>query len=494
MFIEPLRFCIIEIVKGMIHPSTPETLDDAKALIARLIAHIERLEDRLEALEKTPRNSSKPPSSEHPHNKTTKPKKRSGKKRGGQKGHPKQERPVVPPEQVDKFVDSFPTCCEGCHAVLPRCSVEKEIYQQWEIPEIKPFITQTTAHVVQCPECKRRNTGPTTEQQRCGYGPRVDATVAQMMMESGASKRQVAELMSEVYQVPMSPASVVAAQTRVSQAVQLAVTETHEAAKQELHKHADETPWKEGTKRGYLWTLVTPVATVFVIAMSRAGDVARALLGTSGTLVTDRYSGYLWWAGALHQFCWAHLKRDFVAMSERTGLASEVGAKLVEETERMFWWWSRFKNAEMSRKDFDIVMRGLQERVKWQLQRGVRARDKKARGLCKTLLRNEASLWVFLSTEGVEPTNNAAEQAVRHGVLWRKRSHGTQSEKGSRFVERMLTVRATLRAQKRGTFEYLVKACEAHRKGLPSPSLLKDPSPSARQILRKESIGLGPPR
>jgi transposase len=250
-------------------------------------------------------------------------------------------------------------------------------------------------------------------------------------------------------------------------------------AKTQQVKNADETRTKEKNKHGYMWVVVTSTVVVFVIAMSRAGQVAEDLLGAggesgeAGVLGTDRYSGYLWWHSEWHQFCWAHLKREFVAMSERPGSVGEVGKKLVGEVEQMFAWWAQLKSAELSRQDFELKMLDLQDRVGALLEEGrANKTDKKTRGLCKNLLRHWSSLWVFVKKDGVEPTNNAAERAVRRWVMWRKTSYGTQSEAGSRFVERIMTVRATLRLQGRSVFSYIVEACEAARAGLTAPSLI----------------------
>jgi transposase len=482
MFRIAIRLNLLLLVAVASTPPTPlpvpSTLEEALVVIAQMAARIEVLEEKLR---KSSSNSSKPPSSDGPARKAKQKskKKRSGRKPGGQPGHVKHEREMVPPEHVDESTEAWPEQCEHCQVQLPKVSADAKVYQQFEIPVIKPLVRQITAHEVNCPGCGLRNRAPTTQEQRCGYGPRVDAVVTTLMGNAAVSKRAAAEIINEMFSVPISAASVVAAQTRASDAMAQPVEEARVAAKTQQVKNADETRTKEKNKYGYMWVVVTSTVVVFVIAMSRARQVAEDLLGAGGergeggVLGTDRYSGYLWWHCEWHQFCWAHLKREFVAMSERPGHVGEVGKKLVAEVDQMFAWWAQVKSGELSRQDFELKMLDLEDRVGGLLEEGrANKTDKKTRGLCKNLLNHWSSLWAFVNKDGVEPTNNSAERAVRHWVMWRKRSYGTQSEASSRFVERIMTVRATLRLQGRSVFNYIVEACQAARAGLTAPSLI----------------------
>ena len=244
-------------------------------------------------------------------------------------------------------------------------------------------------------------------------------------------------------------------------------------AQAQPRKNADESPWKQGATRGYLWVCVTAFVTVFLIQATRAEVAARALLGKAvGVLGTDRYSGYAWWPMAWRQVCWAHLIRDFHAITQRGGSSGVLGAALETEAERMFGWWQRMKAGELKRTTFQAYMRPLRKRVEALLWEGRSDLHEKTAGTCQKMWDQRAAFWTFVTLDGVEPTNNAAEQALRFGVVWRKMCYGTKSQSGSEFVARILTVHATLRQQGRTMYAFLRAACQAHRVGTTAPSLL----------------------
>src|SRR5271155_4548404 len=241
---------------------------------------------------------------------------------------------------------------------------------------------------------------------------------------------------------------------------------------QELLKQADETGWIEGLRKVYLWTIVTPLVSVFVIAYGRTKDLARSMLGPGGILVSDRLASYYFWPSWLHQFCWAHLERRFAEFLLSDESSHKVGAQLLVQVRHMSEFWYRVRDGTQSRRSFKRSMAPIRRSVKSLLQEGAACTDPEVAGTCQELLDHEASLWTFVRHEGVEPTNNASERALRHGVLYRRACFGTQSERGSRFVERMLTTRATLRAQSRNVMAFVVAACQARLAGTAAPSLL----------------------
>ena len=141
-------------------------------------------------------------------------------------------------------------------------------------------------------------------------------------------------------------------------------------------------------------------------------------------------------------------------------------------TGEMFTWWHRVREGTLKRSTFRFYMTPLRHEVERLLEAGSQCSMPKTAGTCRDILKRRQALWTFVQVEGVEPTNNAAERAIRPGVLWRKGSAGTQSEAGSRFVESMLTVVSTLKQQQRNVFAYLTAACEAALRGEAAPSLL----------------------
>jgi transposase len=191
-----------------------------------------------------------------------------------------------------------------------------------------------------------------------------------------------------------------------------------------------------------------------------------------GWLISDRWSAYDWYDSGLRQVCWAHLTRDFQGFIERGGRGGRIGRKLMAERDRMFKWWHRVRDGTLEREEFQRRMRHVEQKVGELLRQAQTCGEKKTAGIARRILRLEKCLWVFVEVPGVEPTNNYAERTIRQGVIYRKISFGTRSERGSRFVERILTVVTTLKVQNRNPLEFLTEALWAHRRGLPPPSLL----------------------
>src|SRR5512137_239274 len=191
-----------------------------------------------------------------------------------------------------------------------------------------------------------------------------------------------------------------------------------------------------------------------------------------GFLVVDRWAAYRWVARGMRQLCWAHLIRDFACFAERGGAGGKIGEKLLARAEIMFRWWHRIRDGTLTRRTFQRRMKRLERSVGRLLRKAAVCGDAKIEGMAKEILKHEPALWTFVYAEGVEPTNNAAERALRSAVIWRKVSFGTDSERGSRYVERILTVVTTLKQQHRHALDYLTAACEAALYCRQPPSLL----------------------
>jgi transposase len=172
------------------------------------------------------------------------------------------------------------------------------------------------------------------------------------------------------------------------------------------------------------------------------------------------------------QLCWAHLRRDFQAMIDRGGAAKPIGEALLDHADALFAWWRRVRDGTLARSTLQTYVGPLRAAFRHDLERGLGCGCAKTAGTCRELLADEKHLWTFVWRAGIEPTNNAAERALRHAVLWRKSSFGTDSAVGSRFVERLLTVVATCRQQGRDLFAYLTACHRAALNRQPLPSLL----------------------
>jgi transposase len=458
---------------------------EAQAYIRALETRVEALEAMVQALQEhnralqeqlhqTSRNSSRPPSSDPPHSERPH-RPRSQRRRGGQPGHPGHTRPLLPVEAVDEVVVIKPEQCAHCHAPLSGDDPKPWRHQVIEIPPITPVVTEYQWHQLVCAACGEVTRAPWPAGVPSGtYGPRVQATVSLCTGAYRLSKRTTQHMMDEVFGVPMSVGTIGPLEQATTAAVAAPVEEARRYVHEQEVAHLDETSWRQGGKRAWLWVAVTSWVTVFVVRMSRGGQVARELLGEtfSGILVTDRYSAYNWYPVRWRQLCWAHLLRDFEAMRSRGGRSEEIGDALLAQAHQMFTWWHRVREGTLQRSSFRSYMTPLRREVERLLEAGSRCGVPKTAGTCRDILKRREALWTFVQVEGVEPTNNTAERSIRPGVLWRKGSFGTQSAEGSRFVESMMTVVATLKQQRRNVLEYLTAACEAALRGEAAPSLL----------------------
>jgi transposase len=453
------------------------------ATIAELRRRLTQTEREAQALrERVGRNagnSSMPPSANPPDAPKAKPgKKRSGRKRGGQPGHPPANRPLLPPEQLtEPPIACIPHTCEHCAAALSGTDPWPFLHQVIELPPITPEIREYQRHVLCCSRCGESTRGQLPDGVPEGaFGPRLQAFISLCTGCYHLSKRQVEELLSTAYNVPISLGSI----TRIEQAVSAAIAEPVAEAQTQVRQtdvvHADETPWKQQPNKASLWLAVTSYLAIFMIRDKRDSQSARVLLGTnfSGILVSDRYAAYHW--VKRRQLCWAHLRRDWQAMIERGGSSRRIGRRLRELTDEMFRQWRHVRDGTLTHDQFRFRMISLRHEVGALLRQGSGCAQAKTAGTCRDILEHESALWTFMNVAGVEPTNNAAERALRQAVLWRKKSFGTRSAAGSQYVERILTVVASCRLQGRNVLEYLTSACEAALCNESAPTLLPGPS------------------
>src|SRR5205823_5775068 len=305
-------------------------------------------------------------------------------------------------------------------------------------------------------------------------GPGLAAAMAYPSGARHDSKRGVAEVVGTVFGVPRALGTVSAVEQETSAALAEPYAEAAAAVRQAPCKNADETGWKQAGKRCWLWTAVTHSVAYFLIHAGRGGAALAALLGETieGIVTSDRWSAYHRLELYRRQLCWAHLIRDFQALVERGGRAAAIGEQLLCFAEDVFHWWYRVRDGTLQRASLRSYIDNQRPWLRDLLQSGAASGCAKTAAFCANLLELEPALWTFVRAEGVEPTNNAAERALRPAVLWRRRSFGCHSEEGCRFVERMLTVVQTLRLQEREVIDYLAAAIAAHRHGLPVPKLL----------------------
>ena len=482
--------------------------------VAALLARVADLEEKLRA---DSSNSSKPPSSDRPGAPRPPKKEPSGRRPGGQPGHKGTTRPLAPPEKVDHVNDYRPSHCGRCGMELTGSDPDPFRQQFVDIRLVEPTVTESRLHLLGC-LC-----GATTRAElpsnvpQGAFGPNVQALAGVLSGCYRLSKRNVEQILSDVFFVDISLGSIKSREDATSDALLAPFEEAKGYVQAQPCLHADETGWRQkpdepakadektaeadpkkpaestiddakqradGQKRAraWLWTAVTPLMALFLIRRSRGSRSAKELIGACyrGIVNSDRWSGYNWILLHLRQICWAHLKRDFKKIAERGGEAKIIGEGLLACAKELFRLWHRVRDGTLKRSSFQTYVSPIRSRVHDLLSQGAASADSKVAGMCSKILKVEPALWTFVRVPGVEPTNNAAERAIRPAVIWRKTSFGTQSQSGSTFVERMLTVVTSLRLQKRNVLAFVTAACTAALEGRPPPSLLPEkPAASA---------------
>jgi len=344
-----------------------------------------------------------------------------------------------------------------------------------------PLMTEYRRHTLRCVACGAQTQAPWPADMPTGsFGPRLQATAGFLSGRSGASHREGQEVLAALFHADVSLGSIPALEQAVSEALAHPVAEATRYVQQQPVRNADETGWREKTKRLWLWVSATPLVTVFRVLAVRGAAGAKELLGDDGLGVvgTDRWAAYNWLDPRRRQLCWAHLKRDFMAFLARGGESAPIGQALLADERQLFALWYRVRDGTLAWADFQVAMLPVMERVGSLLHEGAEGAEKRTGRTCRNLLKLEVALWTFVWEADVEPTNNSAERPLRRAVLWRRRSFGTQSAAGSHFVERILTAVTTLRQQQRDVLDYLTAACAAVLCGDKPPSLL----PSVRPL------------
>jgi transposase len=468
----------------------PRTLDEALGLLqvvcaelAALRAENARLQARVQELEarlgQNSTNSSRPPSSDPPETPPRPPGPPRGRKRGGQPGHPPHQRALVPPEHVDQIIAHWPTHCRRCQTPLaPLAAGEPVRHQVTELPPVRAVVTEHQLQHVQCAACGTTTCAVLPAEVPAGaFGPRLQATVAVLSGRYRLSRREVVGVCTDVLGAPLAVGSVDRLCQATARALAAPMAALEAAVQQAAAAHADETGWREAGQRCWLWVLVTAVATIFTLAPSRGRGVIQGLLGVTfaGYLISDRWAAYTWIDPTRRQVCWAHLKRDFQKLVDYGGPGRAIGQDALRLLGGLFGAWADLRADPTQRARFGRRARQYQWRLRRVLERGQQCGCEKTAHFCTALLKLWPALWTFVTVPGIEPTNNAAEQASRPAVLWRKGSFGTQSAAGNRFVERLLSVAATCKQHDRSLLAYLTAVCTAAQAGQPIPSLLPAP-------------------
>jgi transposase len=461
----------LETAGEVLSPAVRAALMGLEQTVSRLEERVRELEIRLQ-LNST--NSSLPPSRDPPGVERT-PKKPTGKKRGGQKGHPGHHRQRIAAERVDQVVEHRPEACGHCGHSLAGAEEAKapRVHQVVEMPPVRALVTEHRMRCVRCPGCRKltRASLPAEVGGR-HFGPGLVALGSLLNGRYRMSRRETVDLLGRLLDLPApSLGSTEAFAREASAALKPAYQEARSEVLRSGSVGVDETPWKLAGGKQWLWTATALRATLFHLGAGRGSEELRRFLGSSfgGVVNSDRWCAYQMYER--RQLCWAHLTRNFRKLALRGGKAVPFAERGEAACGRVFQLWWDLQQGNLDRAQLGKKIEPVRARLRRLLREGSASPDKRVAGFCRNVLKLWPSLWTFVK-EAVEPTNNAAERALRGAVLWRKSCFGSQSEDGLRYTERMLTLTATARQQKVHPLDYLIRAVSALRSGTAAPTLL----------------------
>jgi transposase len=442
--------------------STPEPVRayiiHLERMIGQMQQRLELVEKRTEKLEartkKNSQNSSKPPSSDSPFNKQKKNAKKSKRKRGGQKGHKGHKQQMLDPTDTKNV---FPESCPcGQMALDPDTIKPFYTHQHIELPKIKLDVNHLILHKGKCRCCGKSVKANIPFHLRSGYGARLSAVISELSGSHGASRQTVQDFCQSVFSLPISTGGIQRIIDRSSAAIKPIYSAIGDHARKQDVNGIDETSWFKCGKLQWLWAMVNPVVAFFMIHPNRSKEAFLQLIADwKGILISDHYGVYVNWVNK-RQACLAHLIRKAKALTEMKDESIKSFGQSIHKKLQLLCHWAKKPPNEKQWTEFYSELLLL-----LMLHEGA---DDPAGQLARSIGKQLESLWVFLDDNGVEPTNNRSERALRFGVLWRKRSHGTQSDKGNRWVERILSLKQTCRMRALPVFPVLENAIDAYFK------------------------------
>ncbi|MHC1742930.1 MAG: IS66 family transposase [Syntrophobacteraceae bacterium] len=458
-----------------------KVLLEMDARIRALEEQVLALQKKIASLSSNSTNSSKPPSSDGPQVTKPKKKKKSSRSSGGQKGHKGTKRELLPVEQMDDVFDHYPSTCAKCSAPLDPLTCEEssapERYQTFELPEIRPIMNEYRCHELGCTCGHRTRAVLPPEVARTQFGPRVHGAIAYLTSVHRIGRRGIMEILNTFFGLRLCLGSVCNCIDRISPELEPVSEEVRQSLGESGNLNIDETGWKCKGNRRYLWVFVSPLAVYFSIAISRGAKVLRSVLGEAfgGVISSDDQSAYSsYHKNGVRQLCWAHLIRKLKGLKDsRSSPEAYVFSKnMLKKVGHIFSCWHAFREGFIDRQELLNATALMRARMKRYCTAYLNSPDPELRTRAKRTLDNWPHLFTFLTHEGVEPTNNRAERAVRPAVQWRKLCFGNQSEDGERFTERILTVTRTCQLQEKNPFHFLSELMAAAFNRSPRPGLL----------------------
>jgi transposase len=462
--------------------------------VAEQTKRIADLERQLALRQQNSTTTSKPPSSDGlaGRQRTRGRREKSRRKRGGQPGHPGHCRPLVPPERVNATVELLPAVCRHCDHPLRAdqrvLAGPPRRHQVTELPPIEAHITEYQCPPVVCPSCGKTTQAPLPDEIEGQFGPQLTALIAYLTVVCRLPRLVVQRLLEGALQIPISVGSTQKAWEEASAAVAGPCEELERALPQQPVLNCDETGHRTNGQKRWLWALVAPTFIFYTIAASRGADVLRRLLGETfpGILGSDRLPTYVTYASGLRQFCWAHFTRNLLSAQElaKTASAKRFCHDALARQKRLFRLWHRHRGdptargGPITREQLITKARPIEQAFFALGDRYVNAANTDVSNLARALFVHNQHFFTFVHEDGVEPTNNAAERALRTAVQWRKIMFGNRSPDGEIAVARLLTVTRTCQLQQLNALVYLTAAIRCHRRRGAIASLLrKQPTP-----------------
>jgi transposase len=446
--------------------------------IEALLRRVAQLERELAAARKNSSNSSKPPSSD-----ITKPPPpssaggQSKRKIGGQPNHPKHERPPFPPNQVDRVRHHRLSRCPNCGGDLSPASETPQVLQQAELVPKPIRITEHRAYAYWCKHCQQPHDAPLPSAVEAAglLGPRLRAFVAFLKSAGHASFSTVRTFLKDVLGLTVSRGYLAKVLHQVSGVLKRPYDELRQRLPREKALNADETGHKENGRRPWTWCFRAEDFTVYHIADSRGADILYETLGADfrGVLGCDYFSAYrryLHEVGPPTQFCLAHLIRDVKFLTTLTDRPTRnYGTRLLDALRELFHIVHR--REKMRERRWMWRLTDQRERI-LSLARTRVPHTREAGNLAERFRRHGDAYFEFILSPRIDPTNNRAEQAIRHVVIDRRITQGTRGQTGRNWCERAWSVLATCAQQGRSAFDYYLQAIQHHLTGQPVPSLI----------------------
>lgn len=443
---------------------TEEKLAKTEDLLKQALDRILKLEEQIN---KNSNNSSKPPSTDQKSNKPNKSRKSNDTRKGI-------NRQLYPPERVDKRIECSLENCPHCNSQNLNLWSNVEILQQVDLPEVRATVTEYILQKFHCADCRKNSKADLP----CGipfsaFGPRVMALLTTLTGGYLMPKRDACQLIQDLYAIDIGLGSVPNIEERVAEALSVVSERIHQyILDSKLCKHLDETGWRDSGKRHYAWIVCNTEATAVKIFQSRSSESFEKLVKNCKKFnaVTDRYAAYNSIEGS-HQYCLAHLIRDFQKYAERDGPDREVGEQIVSILKKACKIHAEYRQEKRTLKKRNQALGQMKRKLKNCLNDGFLEGSSELSGLCDRIYENLAKIWAFTNIEGMEPTNNLAERNIRNLVIRRKRSYGTRSSRGKTFIERITSIVVTLKQQKVNIYKFFTDAISKFYKNLPSPMI-----------------------